>query len=253
MIPALIAGGVALASAGINAYNQYKQGERAQDMYQSLADQAADVEDKNQADINRFQSYNKLYYGKDADKYSQALQDFMKSPVYQQDTFGYQGSIGDYMDPARNQRVAAAMRSLEQQGADGGNSFSSDFMNRMAGKQQALASDEWANAYNRLVQDRQQQLAAYNANAQAGWNNYNANTQKAQYGIGQYGQARDTLVGNYGTVLSAGMQNRQAGLQSQANAMGGIMGGQNQQSSALGQLAGPAAQFAGAYFGAGSS
>lgn len=222
-------------------------------MYQSLADQAADVEAKNQADINRFQAYNNQYYGKDADKYSQALQDFMKSPVYKQDSFGYQGSIEDYMDPARNQRVAAAMRSLEQQGADGGNSFSSDFMNRMAGKQQALASEEWKDAYNRLTQDRQQQLAAYNANAQAGWNNYNAETQKAQYGIGQYGQARDTLVGNYGTVLSAGMQNRQAGLQSQANAMGGIMGGQNQQSSALGQLAGPAAQFAGAYFGAGSS
>lgn len=252
MIPALIAGGVALAGAGLNAYNQYKQGERTKDMYNTLADQAAAVEAKNQADINRYNSFLQRQYGDDASRYSGALQDFLNSDTFQQGPFGYTGEVSDYMDPARNQRVAAAMRALEQQGADGGNSFSSDFMSRMAGKQQALASEEWQNAYNRLTQDRQQQLAKYNANAQAGWNNYNASMDKMKYGIDQYGNAKNNYVGGYGDVLTAGMQNRQAGLQSQANALGGMLQGQNQQSSFLGQLAGPAAQFAGAYFGAGS-
>lgn len=252
MIPALIAGGVALAGAGLNAYNQYKQGERTKDMYNTLADEAAAVEAKNQADINRYNSFLQKQYGDDAYRYSGALQDFLNSDTFQQGQFGYTGEVSDYMDPARNQRVAAAMRALEQQGADGGNSFSSDFMSRMAGKQQALASEEWQNAYNRLTQDRQQQLAAYNANSQAGWNNYNASMDKMKYGIDQYGNAKNNYVGGYGDVLTAGMQNRQAGLQSQANALGGMLQGQNQQSSFLGQLAGPAAQFAGAYFGAGS-
>ena len=252
MIPALIAGGVALAGAGLNAYNQYKQGQRTQGMYDQLAGDASSVEAANQRDINQYRDFLQRQYGSDAAKYSGALQDFLNSDTFQQGQFGYEGTVSDYMDPARNQRVAASMRALEQQGADGGNSFSSDYMNRMAGKQQALASEEWQNAYNRLTQDRQQQLAAYNANSQAGWNNYNANMDKMKYGIDQYGNAKNNYATGYGDVLTAGMQNRQAGLQSQANAIGGMLQGQNQQSGFLGQLVGPAAQFAGAYFGSGS-
>lgn len=252
MIPALIAGGVALASAGINAYNSYKQGERAKEMYQALADQAAEVQKANASDIASYQNFLSRQYGGDAAKYSQALQDFMDSPVYQNEGFAYTGDINDYMDPARNQRIQTAMRALERQGADGGNSFSSDYMNRLGGQMQAQASEEWQNAYNRLVQDRSQQLAAYNANSQNNWNNYNAQTQKQQFGIEQYGGARDAYANGYGSILAAGMQNRQAGLQSQANALGGQVNAQNQQSGFLGQLVGPAAQFAGAYFGASS-
>ena len=252
MIPALIAGGVALASAGINAYNSYKQGERAKNMYQDLADQAAEVQKANASDIAAYQNFLSRQYGGDAAKYSQALQDFMNSPVYQNKGFAYTGDINEYMDPARNQRIQTAMRALERQGADGGNSFSSDYMNRLGGQMQAQASEEWQNAYNRLVQDRSQQLAAYNANSQNNWNNYNAKTQKQQYGIEQYGGARDAYANGYGSILAAGMQNRQAGLQSQANALGGQVNAQNQQSGFLGQLVGPAAQFAGAYFGASS-
>lgn len=252
MIPAIIAGGVALASAGINAYNTYKQGERAKSMYNQLADQAAEVEKANAADIASYRNFLERQYGGDAAKYSKALEDFMNSPVYQNEGFEYKGDINDYLDPARNQRIAATINAIERQGADGGNSFSSDYMNRLTGQVGAQASEEWQNAYNRLVQDRSQQLAAYNANSQNNWNNYNALTQRQEYGIGQYGGARDAYANGYGSVLAAGMQNRQAGLQSQANAMGGGANAQNQQSSWAGQLVGPAAQFAGAYFGASS-
>lgn len=251
MIPALIAGGVALAGAGLNYYNQKKAGERTEDMYDAISDEAARVEELNQGDIDQYQKFLESYYGDDAGKYSEALQRFMDSDVYQNPNFAYDDkTVSDFLDPSRNQRVEAAMRALERQGADGGNSWSSDYMQRMAGQQAAMASEEWKDAYNRLVQDRQQQLSLYNTNTQNAWQNYDALTGRAKYGIEQYGGARDNYANGYGSVLAAGMQNREAGLQSQANAAAGIMQGQNQQSGALGALIGPAAQFAGAYFGA---
>lgn len=249
MIPAIVAGGIALAGAGVNAYNQYSQGERAKEMYNRLAEQAAEVEAANQRDINTYKDFLARQYGGDADKYSQALQAYMDSPVYQNEGFNYDKSINDFFDPAYNQRVHDSMRAIEQQGADGGNSYSTDYLTRLGGKMQRLASDDWQNAFNRLMQDRTQQLNEWAQNSQNGWNNYNAQAQKQQYGIGQYGGARDAYANGYGSVMAAGMQNRQAGLQSLANALGGAAKAQNQQSSFMGQLVGPAAQFAGAYFG----
>lgn len=250
MIPAIVAGGIALAGAGLNAYNQYQQGKRAESMYDKLAGMAQDVEDANQRDISSYQAFLQRQYGSDASKYSQALQDYMNMDVYQNEGFTPKGTVSDFYSPVYNQRVHDSMRAIEQQGADGGNSYSTDYLTRLGGKMQRLASEEWENAYNRLMQDRQQQLAEYNANSTNNWNNYNANVQKSQYGIGQYGAARDAYANGYGSVLAAGMQNRQAGLQSQANAMGGVANAQNQQTSSFGQLVGPMAQFAGAYFGA---
>ena len=248
MIPAVL-GGIAAVGSLANAYNTYNQGKNAEEMYNRLAGQAAEVEKANAADIASYQNFLARQYGGDAAKYSKALEDFMNSPVFQNEGFGYKGEINDYLDPARNQRLAATMNAIERQGADGGNSFSSDYMNRLAGQVGAQASEEWQNAYNRLVQDRSQQLAAYNANSQNNWNNYNAQTQRQEYGLGQYGGARDAYANGYGSVLAAGMQNRQAGLQSQANAMGGVTNAQNQANSWAGQLVGPAAQFIGAYYG----
>lgn len=249
-LPLIVGGLAALAGGALNAYSTYKQGQDTKDMYGQLGQMASEVEAKNANDIARYNAFLEKQYGGDAAKYSDALQAYMAKQFSPYKDFGYQGEINDYMDPARNQRVEAAMRSLERQGADGGNSFSSDFMNRMAGQQQAMASEEWQNSYNRLVQDRQQQLAAYNANAQNFWNNYNADNARDQYALGQLGGAKDAYANGYGSVLSAGMANRTAGLQSQANALAGAQNASNQQSNWMGQLVGPAAQFLGAYYGA---
>lgn len=253
MIPALIAGGVALAGAATNYLSNREKTQATQDMYNDLADRAAAVEAANRGDIYRYQDFIDKQYGGDAAKYSQALQNYVNSPTYQNEGFEYQGDVSDYMDPAANQRVAAAMTALENSAATGGNRFSSDYMNSMAAKQQALASDEWKNAYDRLTQARNQQLAAYNANAANSLNMYNAQNAAQQFAINQYGSAKDALSSGYGDAMSASVQNRTAGLQSQANAMVGAQNAANQQTSPLGQLLGPAAQFLGSYFGAGSS
>lgn len=250
MIPALIAGGVALAGAAGNYLSNREKTQATADMYNDLAARAKEVEAANSRDIGRYQDFINAQYGSDAGKYSAALENYLNSPTYQNQGFEYTGDVSEYMDPAAQQRVAAAMNALENSAATGGNRFSSDYMNNMAAKQQALASDEWKNAYDRLTQARNQQLAAYNANAANNLNMYNAQVAQQQFGINQYGQAKQNLAGGYGDAMSAALQNRTAGLQSQANALAGAQNAMNQQTSVLGQLAGPAAQFLGSYYGA---
>lgn len=251
-IPAIVAGGIMAAGAIGNYLNQKEKNENTKAMYDDIADYAAQVEAKNAGDIGRYQSFIQRQYGSDAAKYSPALEAFLNSPTYQQGNFEYTGSVEDYLDPAREQTANAAMAALDREAANKGSVMSSDYYNQMAAKQRALASDEWSKAYDRLTQARQQQLAAYNANSQAGWNNYNADVAKQQFGINQYGTAQQNLVGGYGDALSAGIQNRTAALQSQANVAGAALNAANQQQSILGQLAGPAAQFLGSYYGGGS-
>jgi len=249
-IPAILAGGALLGGAIGNYLANSENAENTQKMYNDLKDEAARTVSLNQGDINAYRDFMQAQYGGNAAKYSDALADYMSTPVHQHEGFEYQGDIADYMDPAANQRVAAAMNAINNSAATGGNRFSSDYISRVAGKQQALASEEWRNAYDRLVQDRQQQLAAYNANANNAWNNYNAQNAKQQYGINQYGQAQSNLAQGYGDALSAGIANRTAGLQSQANAMAGAQSAANQgNQSLLGSIVGPAAQFLGAYYG----
>ena len=135
---------------------------------------------------------------------------------------------------------------------DSGDIFSSDYYNRMAAKQQALASDEYAAAWDRMMGDRQQGLNEYSTNTQNSWNNYNAVQQKLKDAVSAYGQDRANLVQGMGDATIAGMNNRTANLQSQANAISGAANAANQESSPLGQLLGPAATFLGSYFGGGS-
>lgn len=249
MIPALIAGGVALAGAAGNYLSNREKTQATADMYNDLAARAKEVEAANSRDIGRYQDFINAQYGSDAGKYSAALENYLNSPTYQNQDFEYTGDVSDYYDPAANQRVAAAMNAIENSAATGGSRFSSQYLGAQAAKQQALASDEWKNAYDRLTQARNQQLAAYNANAANNLNMYNAQVAQQQFGINQYGQAKQNLAGGYGDAMSAALQNRTAGLQSQANAMAGAQNALNQQTSVLGQLAGPAAQFLGSYYG----
>lgn len=250
MVP-LIAAGIGLAAAAANYKSTQDKIESTKDMYNNISEQAKDVENANARDISSYRAMLNDQYGREANQYSQALRDFMNSPVYQNEGFQYTGNVEDYLDPARDQRVAAAMNAIENAAASGGSRFSSQYLDAQAAKQQALASDEWKNAYDRLVQDRQMQLSAYNANSQNAWNNYNAQTQKAQFGINQYGSARDALNQGLGEAMSAQVANRTAGLQSQANALAGLANTNNQDQSFLGQLAGPAASFLGSYFSGG--
>lgn len=249
MIPALIAGAVAAGSIASNLYDSHNNRKTARNYYNGIKDKANETVLANQQDINSYKQALYDTYGKGAGSYSEALQDFLDSPVYQNEGFSYGGDIGQFFDPAANQRVDAAMTAINNNAATGGNRFSSDYVNRVGAKQQAMASEEWEKAYNRLMQDRQTQMNEWQANSQNNWNNYNATADRAKYAVDAYGNDRDQLMQGIGDTTTATMNNRLGGLQTQAQVAAGLANSQ-QGSGTMSQILGPVAQFAGSYFGA---
>ena len=254
MLPAIIGGAIAAGSIAANLYNSHKNRQSANNAYNDFSKAADSAVASNARDINDYRNLVAQQYGEGARNYSQALQDFLDSDVYQNDGFQFNGDVSDYFDPAANQRVDAAMTAIDNGAASGGNRFSSDYVNRVAGKQQALASEEWEKAYNRLMNDRQQQLTEWNMNSQNSWNNYNAAQDRAKYAMDAYGKDREQYVQGLGDATMAAMNNRLGGLQTQANvAAGRVNAMQNQNvGGALASALGPIAQVAGSYFGSGS-
>ena len=253
MWPAVIAGGLMAAGAVGNYMGNREAADRASEAYDKIKGLAEGTSTANQADINSYKNLIAQTYGQGAANYSNALQNFLNSPVYQNKGFTYGNDINSFMDPAANQRVDAAMAAIENSAAGSGSRFSSDFINRVGARQQALASEEWEKAYNRLMQDRQQQLNEYNVNSQNAWNNYNAVNARNQYGVDAYGKDREAYTGGLGDALSAGIANRNAVLQSQANAIAGAANAQQGTSGwdLLGGLGGAGGQFLSSWFGGG--
>lgn len=258
-IPLAAAGGLALASALGNYLGNNSAAKRAEEAYEKISGLAKEAGALNEADISSFGNFVNNTYGQGAQKYNSALDNFLKSDVYQNKAFSYTDANGNpitvdnFMDPYANQRAAAAMQAIENSAASGGNRFSSDFIARVGAKQQALASEEWEKAYNKLMQDRQMALSEYNANSQNAWNNYNARNDRARYEVDAYGKDRDSYFSGLSDAMSAGIQNRNAVLQAQANAIAGTANA-NQGTSPwdlVGSLGGAGLNFLSSYYGGG--
>ena len=135
-------------------------------------------------------------YGGNAAKYGDAV-DRLADAIANYKDFEYTRSANDFMDPAREQRVASAMSAINNASASGGNRFSSNYLDKLAAKQQSLASEEWRAAYDRMMQDRNQQLSEW----QSRQNKINNMGTLA----GLYGNDRDKLsdaIGNYYSNLA---------------------------------------------------
>lgn len=251
MWPAIALAAAAGASAIGNYMGNKADADRASEAYDKISGLATRAGGLNEGDIKSYGSLINNMYGNGARQYDTALANFLSSPVYQNEGFSYNGNVSDYMDPYANQRVDAAMNAINNSAASGGNRFSSDYINRVGAKQQSLASEEWEKAYNKLMQDRQMALSEYNTNSQNNWNNYNAMNDRNQYAVGAYGNDRNQYVSGVGDAMSAAIQNRNAVLQTQANAIAGNANAQNGTSgwNLLGSLGGAGASFLGSYFG----
>lgn len=249
MIPLLVGGGLALGAGLANYFEGQSNAQNAAETYDKIMGMAGQASEANQADIAKYGALVNNTYGQGAAQYDQALADFLNSPVYQNEGFGYEGDINQFYDPAANQRVAAAMDAINASASAGGNRFSSDYVNRVAAKQQALASEEWQKAYDRLMADRQRALGEWQANSQNNWNNYNATQDRAQYAVDAYGNDRNAYMQGQGDILSAGITNRNANLQTMADAMGGKAQAQNSAPGFLSSVLEPVSGFVGKYFG----
>lgn len=224
--------------------------EAAQAAYDQIAQAAGQTAGSNQQLIDQYAQLLRDTYGNDAGKYGQALADYLGSETLQTGDFNPTGSVEDFYDRFANQRAAQAMDAINGSAATGGNRFSSDYIARVGAKQQALASEEWEKAYQKLMQDRQMQLQTWQANNANQWNNYRATQDKLKAGVDAYGTAQQQLVQGMGDVTTGTINNNNANLQTQASAMGGNAQAGLQERNAMQTLLPAAAQFAGAFFGA---
>lgn len=247
-IPLAIPVALAAASAASNIYDSYNNARNARDAYNDISDAASAADAANRADIANYKSLVQDTYGPDAAKYSSALDRFLNSDVYQNKGFNYTGDVSEFMDPFANQRAQAEMDAINNSAATGGNRFSSDYLTRLGGRAQARSSEEWEKAWNKLQQDRSWQLSNWQANSANNWNNYNAQQERAKYGIDQYGNAQNNLMQGLGEAYTAGINARNANLQTQATVGAGLANSQQGQGVAS-QLLNPFASFMGSYYG----
>lgn len=182
-------------------------------------------------------------YGEGAANYSNAVQNLSNAIGEGYDTYNFTGNINDYYDKAANQRAQAAMRGIQNSVGD---RWSSDFMNQMAAKQQALASEEWSKAYDKMMQDRQQQLAEW----QAGQNAKQGYISNLGTMANLYGNDRNQLANAYGDYYGNMASQNNADLQTKADLTQAKTNLAMQQNSGAGALLGGAGKVLGAIFGA---
>ena len=200
---------------------------------------ADDIAAKNNALYGDYYGQMQGMYGDNAAKYNDAVNNLVEA-ISQRKDFDYQGNVNEFMDPAANQRVAAAMGAINNASASGGNRFSSNYLDKVAAKQQALASEEWKSAYDRMMQERNQQLQEW---------------QTGQQKINNLGSVA-SLYGNDRTALADAIGNYYGNMANQNNANLEVMSdiAQNKanlnasRSNGMGDIIGGASKIAGAIF-----
>ena len=111
------------------------------------------------------------------------------------------------------------MNAIKNDAANAGGMFSSDYLNSMAAKQQALAAEEADRAYDRYMQERGQSLNEFSTNAnlqnQAYQNLANKNNNLLNIAAG----AKDNVTNAYGNYITNLASQNNADLQNYANVM----------------------------------
>lgn len=226
---------------GLSNKKQVAQGQASLD---SLLAEANKVGQQNRALYGDYLGQAQSMYGANADKYNAALANYEAAIGNGPDTFTYQQDINNFYDRFANQRADAAMQALRNQG--GQNLFSSDFMNNMAAKQQALASEEWSKAYDKMMQDRQQQLAEWQAGQQSK-QNYIGNLGSV---TNLYGNDRNQLFNAIGDYYSNMASQNNADLQTKSDLTQAKTNLAMQENSGVGALLGGVGKVLGGIFGA---
>ena len=157
--------------------------------------------------LNRMQGI----YGQGAGQYADAVNNLADAIGEGADSFAYTGNVNDFYDKFANQTMQASINAMKNMG--GQNLFSSDFMNNLTNKQAALASSQWEKAYDKMMQDRQQQLQEWQA-GQTSKQNYLSNLGSL---ASLYGNDRNQLANAYGDYYSNLASQNNADLQTRAD------------------------------------
>ena len=229
-------------SLGLSNRKQVEAGMASLD---NLIAEANTVGNQNRGLYNQYLGQAQKTYGQNAAQYDQALQNYQNAIGEGYDTFQYGGNVNDFYDKFANQRSAQAMDALNKSAASGGNRWSSDFMNNMAAKQQALASEEWSKAYDKMMQDRQQQLAEWQAGQQAKQGYVNNLGTMANL----YGNDRNQLMNAMGDYYSNMASQNNATLQTRSDLTQAKTNLAMQENSGAGSILGGVGKVLGGIFG----
>lgn len=138
-------------------------------------------------------------YGTNANKYSDALKAYEDAVnAAAGNTYSYDTDISEFYSPYAAQRKQQAMDAITNSAANAGNMFSSDYLNQLAAKQQALASEEWEKAFERQQSDRQNDISEWKANAEQRQNDI---TNQGNV-VSLYGSDRDAYNSAYSDYIS---------------------------------------------------
>ena len=142
-----------------------KQIDSAKSELDAILDRANRVSSQNKNLYGDYYKQMQGMYGEGATSYADAVKN-LADAIGNREDFSYNEDVNEFLDPARNQRVAAATEAINNAASAGGNRFSSNYMDKLAAKQQALASEEWSKAYDRMMQDRARQLQEWETGQQ---------------------------------------------------------------------------------------
>ena len=194
---------VAKANAALD--DVYKKGQETSQQNKSLYNQY----------LNRVQGE----YGDVANRYNDYLNAVENQEVYNPGEFSFDKSVDDYYSKFANQRQAQAMNAITNNAANAGGMFSSDYLNSMAAKQQALASEEADKAYDRYMQERGQSLNEFSTNANLQNQAYQNLANKYNNLLNIAAGAKDNVTNAYGNYISNLANQNNTDLQNYASVM----------------------------------
>lgn len=217
----------------------------AQKTLDGILSRADSVSAQNRGLYDQYLGQMQGMYGDNAAKYNDAVARLADAIGQGPETFSYDKTAEDFFDPFRDQAAAQAMDAINAGASAGGNRFSSNYNDKVAAKQRALATESWKTAFDTMMRDRAQQMAEWQA-GQGAKQNYLGNLGTV---AGLYGQDRNQLsdaIGNYyGNVAN---QNN-ADLEAYSDVTQNKANLSAQRSNGVGQLLGPAVQLGTALFG----
>ena len=207
-----------LNELGFSNTEAVKEGQQA---YDDMAAKADAAYAQNEADLQRYYQTMADKYGDDEAKRREAIERYLNGEPVQVEDFSYDKSVEDFFDPAAGMRAQNAMTAINNAAGSEGSRFSSDFLNRQAAKQQALASEEWEKSYNRLMEDRNAQLNQWRANAYNERANAAAADERVKAAMDIYGQGSEKADQAFADLIAGLVGNRQSQTQTEMDAVSG--------------------------------
>lgn len=214
---------------------------KANEQLSTILGEAQKTSEQNRGLYNQYLQKMQDTFGAGAEKYDTAMGNYEAAIGQAPEQFTPTGSVEDYYDKFANQRAQAAQNAIANSRANAGGMFSSDYLNQLAAKQQALASEEWSKAFDKYNQSLNQQMNIFNTNAQQRQNYLSNLGNLAQ----TYGQDRTNLASSYDNYLSNLANQNTADLSNYAQVMGQISSNEANKQRGLGTLAGIAGAFLG--------